>query len=211
MTPCPVCLSSDTSPYMEAEGVLYFSCLHCLAIFTDPNDLPTQEEEQARYLLHQNNPDDPGYRRFLEKLALPVAARLTVPSKGLDYGCGPTPLLARIMEEHGHTMAVYDPYFARNPAVLSDTYDFITCSEAAEHFYKPAEEFARLAGMLRPGGILGVMTSLWDESIDFATWYYRKDPTHVVFYHRQSFMTLAEQLHLNCSFPAKNIILLQKS
>ena len=211
MLQCPVCLNLGTIPYLTLDGVRYLSCPECLAIFTDPKDLPTRDEEHSRYLLHENNPEDPGYRRFLEKLTRPVADLLTHPSTGLDYGCGPTPLLARIMEEQGHTMRLYDPYFFPDPSPLSEKYDFITCSEAAEHFYRPAEEFTRLADMLRPGGVLGVMTSLWDETIDFATWYYRKDPTHVVFYHRQSFQTLAETLHLSCSFPAKNIILLQKS
>ena len=108
-------------------------------------------------------------------------------------------------------MQIFDPYFFADTTPLSMQYDFITCSEAAEHFYRPAEEFKKLVGLLHPGGILGIMTSLWDETIDFATWYYRKDPTHVVFYHQKSFLTLAGSLDCTCTFPAKNIILLQKS
>jgi hypothetical protein len=208
--PCPVCLNPATDSYLHLEGVHYFRCPSCRAIFADPQSLLAKKEEHARYLLHDNNPGDPGYRTFLEKLALPVNEYLFKPSKGLDYGCGPTPLLAHIMEEQGHGMTYYDPYFFPDTAPLSRTYDFITCSEAAEHFYRPAEEFERLAGMLLPGGILGVMTSLWDESIDFRTWYYRKDPTHVVFYHKKSFLTLAGHLGFSCTFPAKNIIIMQK-
>jgi hypothetical protein len=64
--------------------------------------------------------------------------------------------------------------------------------------------------MLRPGGILAVMTSLWNERTDFASWYYRLDPTHVVFFHEETFRRLAGDLGLACDFPAKNIILLQK-
>ena len=210
MMQCPVCLNPSTNSYIHVDGVAYLICPSCLAVFTDPKNLLPKEEEHARYLLHDNNPDDPGYRRFLEKLALPVDARLSKPSQGLDYGCGPTPLLARIMEERGHTMTVYDPYFFPDPAPLAGQYDFITCSEAAEHFHRPAEEFERLAGLLRPGGLLGIMTSLLDESIDFSTWYYRKDPTHVVFYHQKSFLALAKRLDLSCTFPEKNIILMQK-
>ncbi len=209
--PCPVCRSSQTAFYLNRDTTDYYRCHDCLAIFTDPAALLAKEEEHARYLLHDNDADDPGYRRFLERLALPVDARLAAASEGLDYGCGPTPLLAEILKEKGHTMQVYDPYFFPDPAPLSRRYDFITCSEAAEHFYKPAEEFERLVSLLRPGGILGIMTSLWDETIDFATWYYPKDPTHVVFYHRQSFRTLARILGLTCDFPEKNIIILQKA
>lgn len=207
---CPVCLKPSAQTFSNVDGIDYFQCPHCLAIFTHPKDLLDKDAEQSRYSLHDNNPDDPGYRRFLERLALPVTTRLSKPSEGLDYGCGPTPLLATIMQEHGHRMRVYDPYFFPDTAPLAKRYDFITCSEAAEHFYHPAQEFERLAGMLRPGGLLGVMTSLWDESIDFNAWYYRKDPTHVVFYHKKSFQTLAKKLGFSCTFEAKNIVLMQK-
>lgn len=195
---------------MQVDGVRYFQCPHCLAISSDPKALLDRKREFERYRLHDNNPDDPGYRRFLEQLARPVDERLTRPSEGLDYGCGPTPLLASILEEKGHRMAVFDPYFFPDTAPLSHHYDFVTCSEAAEHFYHPAREFECLASLLLPGGLLGVMTSLWDESIDFTSWYYRKDPTHVVFYHRKSFLVLAERLGLSATFPGKNIIILQK-
>ena len=211
MLPCPVCLKPDAASYMDLDGVSYRICSHCLSIFTDPKDLLSLEAEHSRYLLHENDPDDPGYRRFLERLAEPVAAHLAPASRGLDYGCGPTPLLAHIMEEKGHVMDIYDPYFFPDRTPLSRQYDFITCSEAAEHFHHPGKEFSRLASMLKPGAILGIMTSLWDESIDFPNWYYRKDPTHVVFYHQQTFLTLAEKLDLTCSFPEKNIILLRNT
>jgi SAM-dependent methyltransferase len=210
MMHCPVCRNDRSAFYGYIEAIDYYQCRVCLAIFTDPKALLEKEQEHARYLLHENNADDPGYRRFLERLAVPVNSRLNTPSEGLDYGCGAAPLLAEILEEYGHSMQVYDPYFFPDTAPLQRSYDFITCSEAAEHFYNPAEEFERLAALLRPGGILGIMTSLWDESIDFATWYYRKDPTHVVFYHRQSFQTLSESLRFVCDFPEKNIIILQK-
>ena len=34
------------------------------------------------------------------------------------------------------------------------------CSETAEHFREPRVEFARFDALLRPGGVLGVMTGM---------------------------------------------------
>ena len=208
---CPVCTTPDAAHYLCVDGSDYFLCSSCRAIFVDPAALLSKEKEQERYLLHENNPDDPGYRRFLERLALPLLKEIPPASSGLDYGCGPTPLLAQIIREHGHRAVVYDPYFFPDASVLTERYDFITCSEAAEHFYAPAAEFERLSTMLKPGGILALMTSLWDDSVDFATWYYRKDPTHVVFYHEETFRFLADRLGFSCTFPAQNIILMHKN
>ena len=63
--------------------------------------------------------NDAGYRRFLSKLADPLMARLAPGARGLDYGCGPGPALAAMLREAGHEVALYDPFFAPDPAPLS--------------------------------------------------------------------------------------------
>src|SRR5690606_24896975 len=105
------------------------------------------------YQTHQNALDDPGYRQHLSHLTTPLLPRLTPGSHGLDYGCGPGPALAAMLGEAGHTMALYDPLFHNDASVLESCYDFITCSEVAEHFHDPAAEFRRLNGLLKPGGL----------------------------------------------------------
>ena len=42
-------------------------------------------------------------------------------------------------------------------------YDFITCTETAEHFVAPRDDFLRLDGMLARGAWLGVMTETLDD------------------------------------------------
>ena len=37
-----------------------------------------------------------------------------------------------MLEEKGYGMSVFDPYFVPDEAVLLSTYDFVTCTEAAE-------------------------------------------------------------------------------
>ncbi|MEX1148003.1 MAG: hypothetical protein WEB93_06450, partial [Sphingomonadales bacterium] len=108
---CPVCLAPEPSPFQSIEGRDYWRCRVCAARFLGPDHLPDRAAELAHYRHHDNRPDDPGYRRFLSKLAEPLLARLASGSAGLDYGCGPGPALAAMMTQAGHTAALYDPFF----------------------------------------------------------------------------------------------------
>lgn len=189
----------------------YWRCRQCEATFLDPSQLPDQSAELEQYRLHRNEVDDPDYRRFLAQLATPLLARLTPGLSGLDYGCGPGPALAAMLTEAGHRMSVYDPHFFDEPALLGTQYDFITCTEVAEHFHRPLEEFARLDRMLKPGGWLAVMTMFQTDDAAFAGWHYRRDPTHVVFYREATFRVIARRHRWTCEFPAKNVVLLRKT
>ncbi|KPQ07128.1 MAG: Methyltransferase domain [Rhodobacteraceae bacterium HLUCCA12] len=207
---CPVCGAAATAALMSADGRDYWRCDACQARFLAPEHRPAPRDEYAHYLHHENDPDDPRYRRFLSRLADPLLARLCPASTGLDYGCGPGPALAAMLREAGHHVALYDPFFAPDPAPLSQVYDFVTCTETAEHFHRPAQEFARLRGLIRPGGWLAVMTCFQTDDARFRDWQYRKDPTHVVFYRADTFAHLARQWGWDCELPVKDVALMRK-
>ncbi len=202
---CPVCDGARLRPFMQVDGRDYWRCDDCLATLLEPAQRPTLEAERREYRLHRNPPDDPGYRRFLGRLVVPLLARLAPGSEGLDYGCGPGPALAAMVVAAGHRMALYDPCFAPDSTVLARRYDFITCTEVIEHFHRPAAEFARLDALLRPGGLLAVMTCLQDDDRRFAGWHYRRDPTHVVFYREATLRRIAARHGWQCDFPARNV------
>lgn len=195
---------------MSVDERNYFRCDTCEARFLDPGQRPGAEEERTHYLLHENDPDELGYRTFLSRLTEPLLEKLGPRRQGLDYGCGPGPALAAMLREAGHDMALYDPFFFSDPEPLTQTYDFITCTETAEHFHDPADEFDMLDAMLRPGGWLGVMTCFQTDDARFANWHYRKDPTHVVFYRAATFEVITAQRGWTCEIPAKDIALMQK-
>jgi SAM-dependent methyltransferase len=207
---CPVCRAVSTRHFLTVDGRGYLRCPHCEARFLEPSQRLSQQDEYLHYLNHENDVHDPGYRRFLSKLADPLLERLGQRSHGLDYGCGPGPALAQMLREAGHDVALYDPYFHPDPEPLSRTYDFITCTEAAEHFHRPAEEFDRLDRMLRPGGWLAVMTCFQTEDDRFTGWHYRKDPTHVVFYREATLRRLAALHGWSCEIPVKDVALMRK-
>lgn len=207
---CPVCRSPSTSRFADVDGRGYFRCAVCEATFLEPSQRPSRDEEFAHYGHHENAVDDPGYREFLSKFARPFLERLPEGATGLDYGCGPGPALAAMMREAGHSVALYDPFFHADPAVLARCYDFITCTETAEHFHDPHGEFQRLDGMLKPGGTLGVMTCFQTDDERFARWHYRADPTHVVFYRAESFSVIAGQRGWDCEIPVKDVAIMRK-
>ena len=172
-------------------------------------DRPDAASERAIYLLHENDADDPGYRSFLERLAQPLLARLGAGARGLDYGCGPEPVLAAMLQERGFEMTAYDPFFAPNASALRQQYDFISCCEVAEHFHAPGAEFEKLAALLKPGAWLGVMTRWRDPAADFSRWHYVRDPTHVCFYHPGTLQWLAQRHGWQLHCPAPHVALFQ--
>lgn len=208
--PCPVCRTATAFPFAALAGKTYLQCTTCRATWLNPDERLDRSREFNHYTLHRNDPDDPRYRAFLSKLATPLLDRLSPSSEVLDFGCGPGPALAAMMREAGHRVAVYDPFFAPDAAVLTRAYDAITCSEVAEHFRDPAGEFDRMGAMLRPGGWLALMTCFQTDDARFAAWHYRLDPTHVVFYREETLRFVARQRGWSCECPAKDVALMQR-
>ena len=54
--------------------------------------------------------------------------------------------------------------------------------------------------LLRPGGILGVMTERWSRLEDFESWPYTTDPTHLGFYHAHTLDWIAHRFGLELLF-----------
>lgn len=212
MQPCPLCHSEQHGVFVEDKNRCYFRCQQCALIFADPEAQLSSEQEKAVYDQHQNNPEDMGYRQFLGRLATPLVERLLAgPLDGLDFGSGPGPTLSIMLDEMGYNMAIYDPYFAPDPSVLTRQYDFVTCTEAIEHFNQPAKEWGLLLSMIKPGGWLGLMTKLATDAEAFTRWHYKNDPTHVSFFSRDTFRFLAQRDGLEVEFVGNDVILLRKT
>ena len=208
-TSCPVCGGPGPAAFGGWDGLGYWRCDTCQARGLNPAHHPDAASEKAEYDRHENHVDDPGYRRFLSKLADPLRDRLAPGSQGLDYGCGPGPALAAMLGEAGFDMALFDPFYFPDTAPLHAHYDFVTCTEVAEHFHAPTQEFDRMGALLRPGGWLAVMTCFQTDDARFGGWQYRKDPTHVVFYRAETIAHLAAARGWSCKIPRKDVALMQ--
>lgn len=161
----------------------------------------------ARYREHRNAIDDPRYLDFLDRLAAPVAARLPPAARGLDYGCGPVPAMALLLERRGFPTASWDPHFRPAPAVLDSTWDFVTCSEVLEHIASPRAALDTFACLLRDGGLLGIMTQFRDERRPFANWWYRRDPTHLCLYSEATMRWIARARGWEAELPGNGVTL----
>ncbi|KAJ4457260.1 putative class I SAM-dependent methyltransferase [Paratrimastix pyriformis] len=179
----------------------------------DPSHRMEADAERARYDAHHNEPGDLKYRAWLDRLAVPLAAKLAPGAEGLDFGCGPGPVLAQMLAQRGFGVALYDPFYAPDPEgrVLGRGYDFVTCTEAAEHFYEPLKELALLDRLLRPGGWLGLMTDLVRPEVPFGQWHYPRDPTHVCFYRPATLAWAAARFGWEApESPTRNVFLFHK-
>ncbi|MCQ8127305.1 class I SAM-dependent methyltransferase [Methylomonas rivi] len=207
ITPCPLCLSADTVSFFADKHRDYLRCRHCRLVFVPPRQHLSADAEKAVYDDHQNRMDDSGYRQFLSRLAEPLLSRLPARASGLDYGCGPGPLLAKMFSEQGHAMRTFDPFYANRPETLQSRYDFVTCTEVVEHFRRPRQEFQRLFGLLKPNGHLGIMTKLVINADAFSRWHYKNDPTHISFFSEDTLAWLAASYQCRLEIVGKDAII----
>ena len=207
---CPLCHYEPIRQFAIVDSKIYWRCDVCHLTFLSSDSYLSPEDELARYLLHENSPEDCRYREFLSRLTDYLIPKLQPGTQGLDFGSGPGPTLSVMLEEKGFSMELYDPFFAPNTAPLERTYDFITCTETVEHFYQPAREFHMFDRLLRCDGWLGIMTETLEADDDFAKWWYHREPTHVCFYKQETMEWIATQYNWRVEFPRKNVTLFYK-
>ena len=207
---CIVCTSDSVEIFKIIEDKKYWKCNFCLAKFLDESHYLDPIIEKNRYLQHNNRIDDNDYRAFLSRLSKPLKEKISNGDKGLDFGCGHAPALADMFALDGFDIDLYDPFFFPNKNIFSKKYNFITCTETAEHFFDPFKEFNTLDDLLLTDGWLGIMTCFLTKEELFENWHYRRDPTHVVFYAEKTFEVIALRRKWSCEIKTKDIVLFCK-
>ncbi len=217
---CPLCQSANgtlffqdpslhqSSPHKNRD---YYRCPVCLLVFVPPEQFLTLEEEKAQYDLHENSADDQGYRHFLNRLFRPLSKLIQTNSSGLDFGSGPGPTLSLMFKGSGHSVEIYDYFYAPDLTPLTQSYDFITATEVIEHLHHPRQELERLWSCLKPGGVLGIMTKRVIDQESFKKWHYKNDPTHICFFSIETFNWLAQHWGAAFSAPEKDVVIFVKA
>lgn len=208
---CPLCRQTAAQFYHRDRFRSYHQCANCALVFVCSDYHLSPARERAYYDLHENSLQDSGYRRFLDRCAQPLLAGLPPASEGLDFGCGPAPLLAEMLREGGHRVHTYDIFYAPDQQVFAQEYDFIAATEVVEHLIDPRGELERLWSRLRPGGLLALMTKLVISRERFANWHYIRDPTHICFFSGETFRWLANSLNAELRFADRDVIFLRKN
>jgi hypothetical protein len=195
-TMCPLC-QSQSDFLLAADRREYWLCPTCRLIFVPKQFFISKKEEIKRYLEHENSLDNEGYvTMFQQKIAVVKDHCASVQSV-LDYGCGYEPVLKTLFQRKGYRADAYDPNFFPKLAPGAQ-YDLVISTETFEHLREPQKDLALLATLLPSGGFLAVMTQFYPDSKlpsnpeSFKSWYYKRDPTHIIFYAPETFYWIAE-------------------
>ncbi len=186
---CPLC---DTELDKMADEY-YFICQNCNAYVKDKKFYLSHQEEKKVYQYHNNDVEDLRYQKFTSPITNEILSNHQKEQLGLDYGCGTGPVISKQLMEKNYQLKLFDPYFFPDQDYLNHQYDYIFSCEVFEHFYHPKQEIEKLWRLLKPNGKLYIMTQLFDPSIDFKNWHYRKDPTHVFIYTQKTIDFIAKQ------------------
>ena len=203
---CTLC-GSDTEKFKTWRENQYYSCNGCKSIMLDPIDYISERGEKARYEEHNNDVEDKRYQAFVSPIVREVIKDYKKHHKALDFGSGTGPVITKLLRDQDYNIKKYDPFFANNPEVLEEKFDYIVCCEVIEHFHNPKEEFKLLKSLLKAGGSLYIMTSLYSEDIDFLSWNYKDDITHVFFYHKKALEWIKKEFDFSYLKVEKNLII----
>ena len=187
----------------------YYKCKACHGIYVDKNYLPDNASEKQRYELHDDDTNASGYRKFVSPITSSITKDFKVGDEGLDFGAGTSAIISVVLNEHNYKISNYDPFFHVFPELLEKKYDYISSCEVIEHFYNPYKEFSLLKSMLKDGSKLYLMTEVYDEGIDFASWYYKNDPTHVFFYSKETFEWIKQKFEFSSMKIEKRLVVFE--
>ena len=204
------CTLCDT-PLTNHVDKFYFACGTCGAYVKDQGYYVTHQQEKSRYEEHNNDVNDERYQNFTSPITDAILEKYTAAHLGLDYGCGTAPVISKKLLDKGYQVKLFDPYFHPDEDYLNHQYDYIFSCEVFEHFHRPQQEIQKLLDLLKHNGLLLIMTHLYDSSIDFKNWYYRKDDTHVFIYTRKTFEFIAARYNLTVERQNNRLIFLKKT
>lgn len=206
---CPLCGSNSRNLVCpENDHRQYYHCTCCQLVTVGSQFYPSVAVEVARYREHNNGINQPGYVNFLKRIIDPALAFIEPGAVGLDYGCGPVPTLSELIARNGNTCYNYDPLFKFNHPLTS--YDFIFATECLEHFHYPRKSLEKILGLIKDKGYLFLMTERWESLERFRKWYYKGDPTHVSFFHRDTFEYIKKKYDLQEMYSDRNRIIILK-
>ncbi|RAK04979.1 methyltransferase family protein [Halanaerobium saccharolyticum] len=209
---CIICGSSDLE-LLDIQNK-YYHCQDCEVIFLDPAERVAQAEEKERYEGHDNNHQNEGYVKmfedFIEELVEPNINLENI-NDVLEFGCGPGPVLADLLEAKELEVDRYDPYFFPEKVFVDKKYDLITSTEVFEHFSDPIKEMKLLTSHLKENAYLAVMTSFHPGPEEFEDWWYKWDSTHIVFYNQKTFSKIASDFGLEIIYTDQKKYILFKA
>lgn len=160
ITKCKICGFATESFKSNEFHLEFHHCPRCEFIFKDKEDILEEEEELKRYLLHENSIEDERYLDYFQKFIDGTIGKYQLSgNKVLDFGSGPEPVLAYLLEtKYNMDVDIYDIFFAPEKVYEGKKYDLITSTEVVEHLEDPIKYFSLFNSLLKEDGYLCIMT-----------------------------------------------------
>ena len=206
---CPLCNSTSTL-FCEKPKHLFYKCDTCDGIFRPQHTFLTAEEEKTHYEKHNNDVFDERYQNFVSPIVNAVLQDFSSEAKGLDFGSGTGPVIAKMLMDKGYQVQNYDLFFANDVALLEQKYDYVSCCEVMEHFHQPYKEFELLKSLLLPKGKLYCKTEVFNNQKPFENWYYKDDFTHVFIYQHKTLEWIKTKFHFSNLVIKEKLIVFEK-
>lgn len=205
---CIIC-GGKTSIIHHPKIADYHFCNNCEFIRKEESFIISKEEELKIYNNHNNSIEDPRYveyfYKFLDAAVFPYVQDV---QEALDFGSGPSPVLAQILEgNHGYKVDIYDLFYAPEKVYKGKKYDLVTSTEVVEHLKDPMEYFELFKSLLKEDGVLAVKTLFhkYDKKDEdkFLNWHYIRDWSHISFYTAKTMEYIAEKVGLKIIYTDK--------
>jgi len=207
---CNLCDNDNLLQINCSKDRSFYLCEKCFLISISEANYISPKEEKERYLKHNNGIEFEGYVNFLSRAINPTLNFLNKSMIGLDFGCGYSQTLSKILYNKGYNCEDYDPFFVQN--ALNKKYDFIFSTEVFEHFFNPKKEITKLINLVKKDGIIIIMTERWNSIDKFENWYYKNDPTHVAFFNKKTFDFIGHKFNLKILYDdGERIIIFRKN
>ncbi|KNZ41629.1 hypothetical protein AKG39_11165 [Acetobacterium bakii] len=159
----------------------------------------TEAEELRIYNLHENTIEDQRYvdyfKRFIHSAILDYCK---TGGNGLDFGSGPSPVLATLLErDYDYSMDIYDRFYAPDKIYEGQKYNLITATEVVEHLKNPLDYFHQFKALLDEDGLLSIMTTFHPRNdAAFMNWHYMREACHISFYTLKTMTVISEMVGL---------------
>ena len=170
-------------------------------------------KRKKKYDQHNNSLENEGYVQMFEDfIDLSIVPYIQDIQRALEFGSGPTPVFAKLLERRGLEVDIYDLYYAPKKVYEHKMYDLITSTEVFEHLQKPLEILELLVKHTNNNGYIVLMTKFPPKDDKaFLAWWYRRDPTHISFFTPKSFEVMAKKVGLKVLKTInENIVVFQK-
>jgi len=190
---CHICNQRTETFVHEKTNITYYHCKPCEYIFKSPECYQDLQKQKERYNLHTNSKEDEGYIAYYHRFFDFILPHTKQVKTALDFGCGESLILTDIFNNMNISTVYYDPIYLPSKRYDSKKYDLIVSVEVFEHLHHPKEVFGHLFSLLNKEGYLAIQTQFHHDNIEqFLHWYYRLDPTHIVFFRPETFRYLAD-------------------